>query len=118
MAGEVRINGTRLEPQPSRFEAIPPKPSRMVMVNGGQQSSYHLKGWMFRITYGTKFASPLALANLRTRLGTVGTTASLSYVDHAGITQTKTIQVDQEPEVMIGLGGLAEQFSIELVEAP
>lgn len=119
LGGNITVNSTPLDPQPSRFEWIPPKAKRTTVLNGGEESAPRAKGSHFKLTYGDqRIAMDESLDSLQDALGNPPGSVTLGFTDHAGNSQSFTIQVDELMPDIIGVGGIAEQFTIELVEAP
>lgn len=116
----VSLGSTELKDYLSRFEAVPPRAKRQIVLNGGEESSPRAKGWHFKLTFGdSRYADDLALGKLLDALGaTFPAQRTLVWTDHDGNSHTHTVQYDEQVVGIVGLAGLAETFTVELVEAP
>lgn len=113
----VTLNGTPLDPQPSRLIPHPPDPIRVRAVNGGYISFIPEKGWSFELQYGSdELVDSDPIDDINSKL-TGGDTEALSYTDPTGATVSKTVILDQAIAPAIHWGSNVERFSVFLYEA-
>src|SRR5690606_24591924 len=112
----VKVDGVRLELQPSRFIPKPPRPRISRGINGSHVSSTPEFGWVFEFVFGSaQLAAPGSLAAVNDAFGD-GLVHELAYTDEEQVTHEHNVYMPQAAVQAIRWANNAERLSFEVYE--
>lgn len=117
MLGNIRVDGTPLNPQPSRFVPHAPQGSNPRAISGVYVPSAPDFGWWFEIVYGSSEVTDNESFTALSVLGSPGDLHDLTFEDAAGNDVTKIVCLMEEIVTPIHWGSLPERFSVSVYEA-